>query len=158
MKTISTKTLESMHVTKGELFASVKNTFDYAIPQDWLNNFADYCETWNKNITYDLIRSTVVWEYPKDSIFGRPLFACTEVKKAYIKMLFYKEYHKTGIESPLGMRAILSEYFELTHGNNKHYRALEDFINRLEHNLDLQENGMFLGMITDAFRKLLDEL
>ena len=152
MNTISIQTLESMSVSKRDLFASVKSTFDYALPQDWLNDFSKHCKDCNPDITYDLIASTTVWIY--DLCFGRPLFACTDVKKAYIKMMFYREYHKQGNEQIYGMQAILQEYF-MNYTDNKHYKALMRFIDVLCQNSD---NGMIYGMINDAFNQLLNEL
>ena len=89
-KTISLETLESMHVTKGELFKGVKCTFDYALPQDWLDDFSTFCKSTGDIVTYDLIRSTTVWAYPKNgkySLYGLPLIACTEVYNQYINYL-----------------------------------------------------------------------
>jgi len=162
MKTITLETLESMQVSKGKLFESVKDTFDYSLPQDWLNDFSQYCNLHQsiKSIenAYHIILSTTVWVYPKNNYFGKPLFACTEVKKAYIDMQFYNAYHNSGGKSiAYGIQSILKEYFELTHGNNPHYRALEDFTNRLLDNPKLSENGMFCGMLWNAFHKLLND-
>ena len=154
MNTISIQTLESMNVCKRDLFASVKSTFDYALPQEWLYDFSKHCKDCNPDITYDLIASTTVWDYGTASIFGKPLFACTDVKKAYIKMMFYREYHKYGNEQIYGMQAILNEYFA-DYTDNKHYKALMRFIDVLSQNSD---NGMIYGMINDAFNQLLNEL
>jgi hypothetical protein len=46
--------------SKGELFEEFEGTLDYALPQDWLNQFAAYAESVG-NVTYDMIRATTVW-------------------------------------------------------------------------------------------------
>ena len=72
--------LNQMRVTKGELFAELKKQgieFDYAIPEDWADDFYAYCKKHNPIITYHLITSTTVWTY--GTIFGNPLSCCAEV-------------------------------------------------------------------------------
>lgn len=74
--------LNQMGVTKGELFAELRkdktHEFDYALPQDWLNEFATFCEKHAPLVTYDLIRSTTVWVYPESA----PMSLCIEVDAA----------------------------------------------------------------------------
>lgn len=72
--------LNQMRVSKGELFAELKNQgieFDYAIPEDWADDFYAYCQKHNPLVTYHLIVSTTVWMY--GNIFGDPLSCCKEV-------------------------------------------------------------------------------
>tara|TARA_Y100000361_G_C11098802_1_gene310694 strand:+ start:124 stop:471 length:348 start_codon:yes stop_codon:yes gene_type:complete len=85
---ITTKTIQQLRAnpaSKEELFKEMSDTFDYALPQEWLNSFADWCEhslpvVYGK-LTYDLIRSTSVMAYPKDD-FARVVSACEEVHTA----------------------------------------------------------------------------
>lgn len=74
--------LNEMRISKGELFAELKSDksheFDYALPQDWLNDLAAFCEKYAPLVTYNLIRSTTVWVYPESA----PLTCCIEVDKA----------------------------------------------------------------------------
>jgi hypothetical protein len=77
--------LESLHVSKDELFKDTKETFDYALPQTWLDAFWAFCKERALPVTYDLITSSTVWLYPKGNYFGMPLTACTEVKQALEK-------------------------------------------------------------------------
>ena len=71
--------LKSLDMTKGEAFANYDGTFDFALPQDWLNDFASHCG----NITYDNIISTTVWAYPDGMPCGQPMTCCKEVYLAY---------------------------------------------------------------------------
>ncbi len=77
MKKYTYSELNQMRVSKGELFSGLQGSFDYALPQDWLNRFADFCAKENPVITYDLIRSTTVWIY--SSLMGEAYTACIEV-------------------------------------------------------------------------------
>lgn len=74
--------LESKNMTKGELFAELRkdtaHEFDYALPQDWLDAFSEFCKVNDPKITYHLILGTTVWVYPESA----PLTRCTEVDKA----------------------------------------------------------------------------
>lgn len=84
IKQISYETLNQMRVSKGELFQDCKFTFDYALPQDWLNDFAEWCNKYHPIITYHLIASTTVWAYPKGLFYGLPVSVCSEVHNAYV--------------------------------------------------------------------------
>ena len=47
MLTHSPRNLEhllSEPTTKGDVFADFTDTFDFALPQDWLDRFADWCK------------------------------------------------------------------------------------------------------------------
>jgi hypothetical protein len=86
MKQLTMKQIQNMHVTKGELFQALKNEgmeFDYALPQDWLNDLANYCKVYFPLVTYDLIKSTTVWMYASQGFtFGDAFTACSEVQQA----------------------------------------------------------------------------
>jgi hypothetical protein len=68
-----------MRISKGELFQDLMKvkTFDFALPQEWLDNFSNRHQCKLKGITYELIRSTTVWTYPE----SKPLSLCTEVQE-----------------------------------------------------------------------------
>ena len=76
--------------SKQEVFEGLEGSFDYAMPQGWLNEFSDWCKThqfyWIQDVTYDLIRSTTVWHYkPERDSMGRPCTCSLEVAKAYLQ-------------------------------------------------------------------------
>lgn len=62
--------------TKREKFELYLDNFDYALPQDWLDDF-----TVEYNLDYGLVLNTTVWCYD-GSIFGYPVTCCTEVQDA----------------------------------------------------------------------------
>ena len=64
-------------LTKEEAFKEL-TTFDYALPQDWLDNFVE-----KSGLNYDLVLSTTVWCYD-NSLFGQPATCSIEV---YEKLL-----------------------------------------------------------------------
>ena len=70
--------------SKGETFDQCPFTFDYALPQQWLDEFADWCsDNGLENITYHLILGTTVWGYPETHrTFGCPVTCCCEVLEA----------------------------------------------------------------------------
>ena len=74
--------LTNLRASKGELFAKYPDTVDYALPQNWLNDFADFCRSRFPKVTYDLIRSTTVWAYPQNGYHG-PVTCCREVMDAF---------------------------------------------------------------------------
>ncbi len=89
MLTFNEKTLaqlEATPVTKGEVFADFPHTYDTALPQGWLDAFADWCKGYPgiamSRVTYHLILSTTVWAYPKQGLCG-PVTCCTEVLRAW---------------------------------------------------------------------------
>ena len=82
MKQYTHEELNQMRISKGELFASVESTFDYALPQTWLDAFAVFCKVNHPLVTYDLIQSTTVWLYGNDTFAGRPLTVCSDVQIA----------------------------------------------------------------------------
>ena len=89
MKTYNSQTTISwkdISGTKGDLFANHPEPFDIALPQDWLNDFSNWCKTevFHKNVTYNMIRETVIWSYV-DGAMGSPVTCCTEVLEAYKK-------------------------------------------------------------------------
>ncbi len=79
--------LHTGHFTKQDLFSQTMldqmgyKTFDYALPQGWLDSLHGYCEKHCMNVTYDLIRSTCVWGYGQDK--SGPITACYEVMMAH---------------------------------------------------------------------------
>lgn len=82
MKTYKAKSIaeiESLRCSKADLFESYDGSFDFALPQQWLNDFAAWCTTHRRECTYDLIRSTCVWTYPENV----PMTACEQVYFAY---------------------------------------------------------------------------
>lgn len=84
-ETYTISELEKMRISKGELFKDMEKikTFDYTLPQEWLNNFSLWCKMSDFNINYELIRSTTVWLYPEN----KPVSMCTEVQEQIDKWL-----------------------------------------------------------------------
>ena len=77
--------LQALEMGKGDSFANLEGgSFDWALPQDWLNDFANWCKTSRlcKDVTYDMIRSTTVWHYPASGN-SEPVTCCREVYLAY---------------------------------------------------------------------------
>lgn len=87
IKQYSRSDLNSFEITKGDIFEYCNFSFDYNVPQDWLNEFSDWCKVYQPEITYDLILSTTVWAFPKGNHFGNPIFGCVEVMWAYISYM-----------------------------------------------------------------------
>ena len=82
MRSFTYAELKKMHCSKEQLskYVGLKNiTFDYAMPQQWLNMIADDNKD-SEFITYDLIRSTTFWVYEYGH--GHPVSGCTEVTEA----------------------------------------------------------------------------
>jgi|TARA_R110002096_G_scaffold321278_4_gene515373 hypothetical protein len=91
--------LKSLRLSKEEAFSGLSDTFDYALPQNWLNDFADFCIESDSVVSYDLIRSTTVWEYPvmrpirflgSYSQSG-PVTCCEEVYSAHEEWVRFEE-------------------------------------------------------------------
>jgi hypothetical protein len=80
----SIKQLQLLHCSKSEYFVNAPFTFDYALPQDWLNEFANYAE--HHGVSYDDIRSTTVWAYNWNGYSG-PVTICSEVARIYERYL-----------------------------------------------------------------------
>lgn len=79
----SIKQLESLSVNKGTYFKNFTEAFDTALPEDWLDDFAKWCEQHVSDpVTYHLILSSTVWSY-SGNVFGEPVTCCKEVKWAY---------------------------------------------------------------------------
>lgn len=55
-------------------------TYDYALPQQWLDEFADYCREHYTQVTYNLILSSCVWAYGDTQ---GPVTCCYEVMVAF---------------------------------------------------------------------------
>ena len=81
--------LKSLRLSKDEAFAGLSDTFDYAMPQNWLNEFADFCIDRDSVVSYDLIRSTTVWAYPAigSGLQSGPVTCCEEVYSAHKEWL-----------------------------------------------------------------------
>ena len=78
----SMEVLESLNVTKEQLFKEMTITFDYALPQDWLNALASLPGA----PSYNTIISTTVWAYPPGLFAGIPVTCCIEVQQAINKL------------------------------------------------------------------------
>jgi hypothetical protein len=50
-------------------------SFDYALPQNWLNRFVAITK-----LDYNLVLSTTFWVYEIGSVFGKPISGCCEVQ------------------------------------------------------------------------------
>lgn len=75
------KQLEKMNLTKFDLFRPTPEGYDYALPQQWLNEFSQWCKDNGESVTYDGIRSTTCWDCNQ----WKPAFAVKEVRQAYLK-------------------------------------------------------------------------
>jgi len=76
-KTISWNEICINKITKEELANLIglnEVTFDYALPQQWLDDFVD-----RNNIPYETVRSTTFYVYD-EFIYGYPVSGCTEVE------------------------------------------------------------------------------
>ncbi len=87
MKTYTFKELEAMQISKAklaELIGLSDVTFDYALPQQWVDNQVKKVS--NSSIPDALIYSTLVsttfWVYPKGIGFGVPISGCTEIAES----------------------------------------------------------------------------
>ena len=69
-----------MNVTKEHIFKGLEFTFDYALPQTWLNMLVN-----QTGIDYNVVISTTVWGYPPKFLMGIPITACVEVQQAIDK-------------------------------------------------------------------------
>lgn len=94
MNTLTIAQLNAAPKSKAEHFAPLQkagSTFDYNLPQDWLNRVTEFA--WerssgefkhlgidSKNNLYDLIRSTTVWAYPAMYHTGKPVTVSREVE------------------------------------------------------------------------------
>lgn len=78
IKQFSINTLYSMNVTKEDLFKGLGFTFDYALPQPWLDELVARPGA----PSYRTVLSTTVWAYPPGLFMGKPLTVCTEVQSA----------------------------------------------------------------------------
>jgi hypothetical protein len=86
------KTYDHEHLpsgTKQEIFSHLGCVFDFAVPQEWLN---DFCKR-HPDFSYGLVLGTTVWAYPERgtfSLFGVPVSCCTEVQNVYIEEFWDK--------------------------------------------------------------------
>lgn len=74
--------LQDLNPTKSELFEDLKECYDYALSQPWLDAFSEWCKTNFPDLTYHLILSTTVTGYDNDN-WGELITRCTEVFDAY---------------------------------------------------------------------------
>lgn len=82
LKQYSIEELNTIKRTKKELFEQFADSFDWSVPQDWLDDFSAWCIVNYPNVTYDLIRSTTVWSYAQGNHFGYPVTVSKEVDTA----------------------------------------------------------------------------
>lgn len=92
--------IKAISLSKGECFANLDETFDYALPQNWLDEFSSWCSKQPKGavdfthvglgVDYDMIASTTVWSYPANASSG-PVTCCAEVLYAYNKYANFLE-------------------------------------------------------------------
>ena len=75
--------LESNPISKGEMFNNFPATYDYAVPQNWLDAFAEFCKEKYPKVTYHLILSSTVWVYGYENKYTGPVTCCCEVKIAF---------------------------------------------------------------------------
>ena len=75
--------LKEKRMSKEELFEGNNFFFDYSLPQDWLNEFSDWCKKYRLELTYDVILSTTIWAFTTINHFGFPVFGCLEVHEEY---------------------------------------------------------------------------
>ena len=78
----SLETLTNMSISKSEIFKDMNISFDYTLPQGWLNRIARLPGA----PSYDVILSTTVWAYPPGQFMGIPITACIEVQQAINKL------------------------------------------------------------------------
>ena len=84
MKVYTLKELKESGISKRELTKDIKFTFDYAVPQPWLDDFSEWCKLNHPELNYHTILFSVVWGYPEKLRFcGLPIFFCKEVLNAH---------------------------------------------------------------------------
>jgi hypothetical protein len=71
--------LKEKRMSKEELFKGINFSFDHSLPQDWLDEFSNWCKIYYPEITYDIILSTTIWAYTQNNFYGFPVFGCLEV-------------------------------------------------------------------------------
>lgn len=76
-------TIRDMHVSKFELFPNIPSGIDFALPQQWLDDFATVATLMMPyEQRYELIRSTTCW----DCRSNVPVFRCQEVHDAWERL------------------------------------------------------------------------
>lgn len=89
-KSFKLEKLVEMNICKRDLISIMgieSETFDYALPQQWLDNFVDgpfmkiQFPRMSREEIYSLVLSTTVWIYPKGSSFGGPISGCSEIAR-----------------------------------------------------------------------------
>ena len=78
---LTLKKLSTLSVSKYDLFggSDMPLHYDHALPQQWLNDFSNWLKNEGSDITYDLIRSTTVWDCKEN----KPISMCYEVSNAW---------------------------------------------------------------------------
>ena len=66
--------------------ALVDIPFDFALPQDWLNDISD-----KSKLCYHDILATTVWGYPEGSCFGMPVPLCDDTRREFDRLS--QHYH-----------------------------------------------------------------
>lgn len=79
--------LKEKRMSKEEMFKNGNFSFDYSLPQDWLNEFSDWCKKFKSELTYDIILSTTIWAFTPTNFYGFPVFGCLEVYEEYLVYL-----------------------------------------------------------------------
>lgn len=85
IETYNLKTYSHLYhwpISKEQAFSGIEGTVDYGMPQEWLDLFAEWCQTNRPIVTYDLIRSTTVWLYR--GRWSGPCTCCVEVQQAFM--------------------------------------------------------------------------
>lgn len=82
-------------ISKAEAFKTLNEqedvSFDYALPQPWLDAFAKWCETHYPDISYHLILSTTVATYHKSQLGEVFCTRCSEVYGAYYAFRIFSQ-------------------------------------------------------------------
>jgi len=80
--------LTESSISKGKAFESLEGSFDYSLPQYWLDSVTKFAiDSGRLDVSYDLILSTTVWQYSNGH--GRPLTCCQEVAE------IIEQYHNS---------------------------------------------------------------
>jgi hypothetical protein len=81
---------ELPNTSKSRIFEKIGCTFDYALPEGWLEEFV---KRHSLVLNSDLVLRTTVWAYPQEGpfhIFGVPVSCCLEVHN-YIQEEFWNK-------------------------------------------------------------------
>lgn len=88
MKKLSWKEITKFNLSKKGLvdMCDVQGTFDFALPQAWLDAASDRLYrnvdfSGDVLMAYDLLRKQSIWHYPEGNIFGEPVFLTIELSE-----------------------------------------------------------------------------